>query len=533
MSGRRVSALPFAISALAATVLLVVIVVAVLLSPDSDTTTNSLVNAPTSLESCAAFGVVRRSCDGSDHETQHWRGTARSNFLYLAPRSTPEQLAARPNARVVSNALCAQPPHVGKSVVWSSLIWSFGQFLDHAITRVAQSQNAEDAVHINVTGDSTFDPLSEGAEIASGGVLPHNLITHFVDGNVLYGSDVDTLVSLRAWEGGRLSMHEDALPPQAEGGGARRVGDVRGNEHPVLLALHTLLVLEHNYQAGRLATGHPTWNDECLFNAARTIVESEVRHIVFSDFVPALLGEQLPPPAFNGSCHVEIAAEFAGSAYRLHSLVSEALPAYNTESGEHIESLALKNAFDKNDFLEKHGVGALLLGQVKTKSEKLDLHMVDSLRQHLFPGAGVPLDLAAINIERGRRLNLSDFSALRKAYRPDVGHLDKWADLGASASVETELRAHYSSYRNIDSWVGLHAETVPDGERLPPTLKAVLREQFLRLRDCDPMYFKEPRTGVDRAYVNAHGSLRSILLRNTDIAESLLPGADHSLFEQA
>ena len=533
MNAQGPTILSFGIATLSGAVLVIIIIVSVLLAPDSAPSLSFSSSATmTTMYSCNSYGVKRRACDGSDHETHHWSGHARSDFVYVAKRSTPEQIGARPNARTVSNSLCVQPPNVGKSEVWSALAWSFGQFLDHAITLVAASSREEDAISIDVTGDATFDPNSGGATIKSGGVLPHNLITHFVDGNVLYGSDVRTIAELRAWEGGRLLLNEDGLPPKNDEGTARRIGDVRGNEHPVLLALHSLFAFEHNYQADRMAAQHPLWNDECLFNAARVLVESEVRSIVFDDFVPALLGEPLPEAHFNDSCSVQIAAEFAGAAYRLHSLVGDRLKAYNVSSGEHVDTILLSDAFDKNDFIEKHGVGSLLLGQVLDSSEALDLHLVDSLRQHLFPMMNMPLDLAALNIERGRRLELADFSALRKTYRPDAGVVENWTDLGAAPAVEAELRVLYSSYRNIDAWVGLMAEQVGDGERLPPTLKAVLREQFVRLRDCDPLYFKEPYSGVDRAYINAHGSLRSIILRNTNIDEKLLPEAGKSLFER-
>lgn len=522
-----------AVAAFALAALFVVVLVGISVAPDEPAPLSPLdTRVLASMAPCARFGVQKRACDGSDHETAKWRGAARTSFVYHAPRSTAHQLQARPNARTLSNVFCAQPTHVGRHATLRSLVWSFGQFLDHAITRVAASQHAADAIAIDVTGDAHFDPRSDGATIRSDGIAALNEITHFVDGNVLYGSDASTVMELREWSGGRLRVEDGALPPHAAGSStARSVGDTRGNEHPVLLALHTLFVREHNTQARRLEARHADWNDECLFNAARTIVEAEFRAIVFNEFVPALLGAPLPPPRFNATCSVEIAAEFAGAAYRLHTLVNEELVAYNATDGRRLDALALRDAFDRNEFLERHGVGALLLGQLRERSERFDAHLVDSLRQHLFPAHGVPLDLAALNIERGRRLAIADFSALRHAYGLDA--LDSLDELGADAHVLAALRSQYASARNVDAWIGMHVEAVPRGATLPPTIAAVLADQFRRLRDCDPVYFKDERDAALRAYVREHGSLRALLLRNTDIAESQLPAAAESLFTVA
>lgn len=480
------------------------------------------------MATCARHNIRRRGSDGSDHDTMHWAGAADTDFLFLAPKSSPASIERRPNERELSNELGAQPDGGPKHPVYTSLVWSFGQALDHAITLVAPSDDPEDEIHIDVTGDATFDPHSSGAYIRSGGVLPHNMITHFVDGNMMYGSSARNVIRLRGWRHGR--METDGEYPPREGSG-RAVGDVRGNEQPVLLALHTLFLREHNFQAGRLAKQNRHWNDECLYHAARSIVEAEFRHIVFDEFVPALLGEPLPHAAANYSCSPEISAEFSGAAYRLHTLVSEHLAAYNTTTGALLERVRLCDTFFNNAFLDAHGVGALLLGQIKERSEAFDLKLVDSLRQRLFPDEGVHLDLLALNIARGRKLRLASFSTLRATLLPGLGHLAGWHALGADAFTTTRLEQLYNNrIGDLDAFVGMHAEAAGAHQPLPPTIKAVLRDQFLRLRNCDPLHFAFLKRPADRAYVYEHGSLRDILLRNTDISEELLPPSGHSLF---
>ena len=52
---------------------------------------------------------------------------------------------------------------------------------------------------------------------------------------------------------------------------------------------------------------------------------------------------------------------------------------------------------------EKGGLDSIVMGLINTKSGKYDLQVADDLRNRLVDEpAGVPFDLAAINIHRGR-----------------------------------------------------------------------------------------------------------------------------------
>ena len=49
-------------------------------------------------------------------------------------------------------------------------------------------------------------------------------------------------------------------------------GDPRANENPVLTALHTLFVLEHNRLCDEIKSNSPDWDDEKIYQKARKIV---------------------------------------------------------------------------------------------------------------------------------------------------------------------------------------------------------------------------------------------------------------------
>ena len=85
-----------------------------------------------------------------------------------------------------------------------------------------------------------------------------NQITSFADASNVYGSDVCEMRELREFFGGRLNttrlrIGKDLLPQTAENSECKsesglcfEAGDARNSEQPVLTAIHTLFMREHN-----------------------------------------------------------------------------------------------------------------------------------------------------------------------------------------------------------------------------------------------------------------------------------------------
>ncbi|KXZ48901.1 hypothetical protein GPECTOR_24g190 [Gonium pectorale] len=176
-----------------------------------------------------------------------------------------------------------------------------GQFIANDIERILPGRGNDAPIPVP-RGDPFFDPRGTGnatlpfsrsafnASSASGYRQPISTVTSFVDGSAVYGSDKAVSDALRAPSGGLLAVLVDpafgpmlptavgvGLPPEYMTNDAARVprgylraaGDVRANQHPPLLALHTLWGREHNRLAVELARVHPDWDDEALFQEAR------------------------------------------------------------------------------------------------------------------------------------------------------------------------------------------------------------------------------------------------------------------------
>lgn len=130
-------------------------------------------------------------------------------------------------------------------------------------------------------------------------------MTSFIDGSTIYGSSKDEAEELRTFFKGQLRVQTDALGEEllpadtndldcrmSDGYSCFKSGDVRVNEHPSLVAMHTLWVRQHNRLAKDLSELNPHWNDEQIFQETRRIVGAQMQHITYSEFLPVILGKE-------------------------------------------------------------------------------------------------------------------------------------------------------------------------------------------------------------------------------------------------
>lgn len=500
-------------------------------------------------------GFETRSYDGRGNNLAHPGWGATDAWLLNSCRpgfadglSAPAA-AGLPNPRAVSNAVFAQDGDRFGDSRLSDLWWAFGQLLDHDITLTHDSRDEFMGVRVPV-GDPDFDPDSTGAAMlpmmrsasahdASGLRRFGNEITAFVDGSNVYGSDAGRAAWLRSFEGGRLRTSAGELPPfntqTGEFGapidslapvmeglrhpGQRLLvcGDVRANENSLLASLHALWVREHNHIADSLATADPTAGDEALYQHARRLVGAELQHITYAEWLPAIGVDLGAYGGYDAGVDPGIANEFAAAAFRFgHTLVGSEL--WLADGGGQLlptSPLALRDVFfDPGAVVQREGVSALLGGAAIHRQQALDCSVVTDLRSFLFgePGAG-GLDLAAINIQRGRDRGLASFNDVRR----DLGltPYGSFADLTGDSELVDELAAVYADVESIDAWVGLLAE-VRAGTEVGPTLATILREQFGRLRAGDRFYYGNDAalSGAERAWVERQ-RLASVIARNS------------------
>jgi len=179
-----------------------------------------------------------------------------------------------------------------------------------------------------------------------------NAITAFIDGNQVYGSDKTRAEKLRTKKDGLMKTHYlgptlptnrqadfvDGTPLTTPPGAQTEdlvAGDIRVQQHPGLGAIQSLFLLEHNRIAREYKELNPgLTNDEEIYQLSRRLVAAQMQNIVYSEFLPIVLGEDkmrqfkltLPQQGsfteYKKNVDASILNDFASFAYRFgHSLI--------------------------------------------------------------------------------------------------------------------------------------------------------------------------------------------------------------------
>ncbi|MEL6545879.1 MAG: peroxidase family protein [Myxococcota bacterium] len=491
--------------------------------------------APSASDANASLWPTR-SLDGTGNHPDDI-GAAGSAFRRMS-QSRTETARSRPDPRVISETLHAYPEGV-----WtqpdprnrSLLFAAFGQFLSHDISLRAKSRRPE---FVSVGHDDSMFPA--GAILPFAPNAPHpetgepyNRVTSWIDGSMIYGSDPCRAAALRRFDGGELRMGRadhlprygenlegarseeplsgfDGCPDRFENENPRRdpateffvAGDTRANENPVLLSLHTIFAREHNRRARRLSAIHPEWDDELLYNEARRWVGALVQAVTYYEYLPTLLGES-PLPAYEGyspSQAADVSLEFAAGAFRFgHSQMGPTLfrAAPNGERFK-FSDVSLKACYFATPVYEQAGggPGTWLTGASQFRAEPVDLAIIDDLRNYMFGDLNGGLDVATINIAVGRDSALGTFNDIRASVGLPPKHT--FNNLSSDTQVVEKLSRLYGAVEHVDPWVAMLAEARASGDRSVDgeTLRAVIAEQFSRLRDGDRFYFEnDPALG--------------------------------------
>jgi hypothetical protein len=360
-------------------------------------------------------------------------------------------------------------------------------------------------------------------------------------------------------------------------------GDGRGNENIALTMVHNIFHAEHNRlrdhidqlintlltpaEVTKWKTVDPAsgWDyGERLFQASRFVTEMEYQHLVFEEFARRI--QPLINPFLGGITSIDgaISAEFAHTVYRLgHSMLPERVERTNVD-GSVVDSRLLDVFLNPGAYNGTAGTltaaeaaGAIIRGSVGQVGNELDEFVTSSVRNSLV---GLPLDLPAINLARGRsegipRLNVARqqfFAATQdSAVRPYLNWADfklglrhpesfvnfvaayaKHASVTGAATVADKRTAAAaliaandpillapsatSGVDDVDFWVGGLAEKPSVfGGLLGSTFNFVFEHQLEHLQDGDRFYYLQRTDGLNLRFSLEGNSFAELARRNT------------------
>ena len=508
------------------------------------------------------FSVAQefRTIDGSDNNENFPSWGSSGDVLYqLTTPSFGDGIStlsgrSRMNPRQISNFLFDQSEMIFDRQNLSDFVWVFGQFIDHDIIFV--DNEISEPLFIDIPlDDASFDPegppilMFRSKAVEGTGSDTENVrqfsndITAFIDGSSVYGSTSSRAKWLRTYEDGKLKTSRGNLLPwntlsgefndvrdpssphmdDPIGSSSRLfvAGDVRANENPLLLTLHTIFVREHNRLCDEIKSEFPDWEDEQIYQRARKLVGANIQSITYNEWLPSM-GINLPEySGYRSDVNPQISNVFSAAAFRMgHTLINSNVIRM-TDEGATISNgnISLRDAFFNPLAISlAGGIEPYLRGMASQPQQQLDCKMVDDIRNFLFgsPSAG-GLDLAAININRGRERGLSDFNKVRSAIGLPV--FKTFEEISSNVEDVEALKKIYANIDDMDVWVGMLAEEFMPDAMFGRTIKVVLEDQFRRLRDGDKYYFENDSYFTQAEIEDVvQTSLRDIIMRNTDIS---------------
>ncbi|KAK2842367.1 hypothetical protein Q5P01_012567 [Channa striata] len=408
-------------------------------------------------------------------------------------------------------------------------------------------------------------PFFRSAPSCGAGVLPHrhreqlNAITSFVDASMVYGSSTTMASALRNHSSPLGSMalnphhsdhqlaflpfmprqqaHLDPCGPrnsttsEASDRSTQRenttscfqAGDARANEHLGMIALHTLFLREHNRLVEELHLLNPHWSPDTLYQEARKIMGAVHQILTWEHYLPRVLGEStmslLVPPyeGYDPEVDPSIANVFATAAFRfahvtVQPVVTRLGPGYTSDPQHPLLPLhhSLFASWRVVQEGKDHGLYLQIPGQM----------MVEELTERLFQAqGGMPLDLGALNLQRGRDHGLPGYTSWRRFCGLSVPNsTSELAKILGDFTLAHKFQVLYGTPHNIDLWVGAISEPALPGGRVGPLLSCLLARQFRTLRDGDRFWWE--RHGVFTSTQRRHlhtVSLSRIICDNSHI----------------
>ena len=356
-------------------------------------------------------------------------------------------------------------------------------------------------VRLNADGTTFID--AGGAYLVARNMVT-GAIVYVQDSNVVAGQELQTIghAFLDDMAHGVLSkpmVNGDLVDPSLLN--AHFIaGDGRANENIGLTAIHDVFHAEHARVLDEITSfmtlgvdgtsfvdvNGVTWTGDMLFNAAKLVTEMEYQHLVFGEFARKMSPNVNAFAGYDVTIDPAISAEFAHAVYRFgHSMLTETVdqmgfdPLTGIANGDTGDSKGLIEAFlNPLAYNTDNTAGQLALGMSRQTGNALDEWTTDALRNNLV---GLPLDLATLNLVRGRDTGLSSLNEVRTQLFAQTGMTelkpyDNWLEFGANllhseslvnfimAYARDAVLTEFGTTHTVAEWDVLQQSTVTEDQ---------------------------------------------------------------------
>jgi hypothetical protein len=382
-----------------------------------------------------------------------------------------------------------------------------------------------------------------------------NATTPWWDASEVYGDDVAQSNQLR--EGAKLRLTpEGYLPDDASG---LTITGFNESWWLGLGTLHTLFAREHNLLCDELRSHYPTWSDERVYQTARLIVSALIAKIHTVEWTPAILGTEVidiglntnwsGPPAHDWltrlgiwliDSHASVGipktmpdhdgvpyslTEDFVAVYRMHPLLPDDYRFVDHRSGVALGNrgfLDIQGAMADVE-LRKFGLENTLYSFGLSYPGAITLHN-NPRSLEKFERNGELIDTSVVDLVRTRRRGVPRYNDFRAGlHKPRIKH---WEELCENRESVRRMKEIYRSVDEVDTMVGLFAETPPEGFGFSDTAFRIFILMASRRLQSDRFLTVDFRPEVYSPFGMdwiANNGMTSIILRHCPDLAGILP----------
>lgn len=438
------------------------------------------------------------------------------------------------SARKVSNTLFTGSATLNAKNA-TSFAWAWAQFVANDLIRTETSEESADI--LVPPDDAVFTPRSylpfKRTTYAGTPRYQVNGSTSFLDGSVVYGDTPSRSSFLRLNDGsGKLKTSDGDLLPKNTSIFANLpsncdpayflAGDLRANQHLLLISLHTIFVREHNRKAEEIKLHNPLLTEEQIYQSARRYVVALIQSITYNEFLPILLGEGALSPycGYEKETNPTISIEFAA----LFRVVLSMVPSTVLRLNENLESIArgptqLSRSYFRPDRLaESEGIDPILRGASQQICNSIGLNSANDIR-NVYTQLGQPAtDLIAVMIQRARDHGIPPYNVLRATY--NLPATRSYSALTSDSQVKARLASVYTGLHEVDGIVGALAEAPVSDALVGELIWTSWKKQFEATRDGDRFWYEAVFYG-DLLQEIKSTKLADVIKRNSNIGSEM------------
>ncbi len=372
--------------------------------------------------------------------------------------------------------------------------------------------------------------------------------THWWDASQIYGRDPAFAQAIRSGENGKLRIDEHGLIPEDIEKNVDLTG-VAGNFWVGLALLHSLFMREHNAVCDRLHQAHPELSDDEVFDKARLVIAALMAKIHTVDWTPAIIahpttvtalhtnwygleGKRLDrligrrtknevirgipgsPTALHGVPY-QLTEEFV-AVYRMHPLIPDDYEIRSLGDNRVLHQYTLPDmeVLKVRERLTETSIADVLYSFGVSHPGAITLHNYPRYLQNFQRLDGL-IDLATIDVIRVRERGVPRYNEFRRLL-----HLkphDSFEQMADTPEHAADLARIYSDPEDVDTMIGMYAETKPKGFGFSDTAFRIFILMASRRLEADRFFTRDYRPeiytkeGIDWVEEN---SMRTLVLRH-------------------